>query len=74
MGRLHSFFNSIISVILRRQNRHYIDIQRQMNPEALENAMKEARFLHHIHAVDVRTLSPGEKATIPTQVSDTTKN
>jgi hypothetical protein len=36
------------------------DIPRLLDAVTLEQAMREARFLHRSHAVDVRSVEPGE--------------
>jgi len=41
------------------------DIPKKLSPEALEKVMQEARFLYFGHAVDVKSLTPGEVPDLP---------
>ncbi len=50
--------------VFRRRSRPQ-DIPKLLNAEALQAAMREARFLHARHEVSVRSLTPGEIPGIP---------
>ncbi len=44
------------------------DIPKLLDAETLEKAMTEARFLFQKHAVDVKSLAPGETPDLPKTV------
>lgn len=60
MRRLARVFNQIMGLLGRRRQGSPQDIPQKLTPEALQQALQEARFLHSGHAVDVKSLAPGE--------------
>ena len=64
MRRLSRVFNRIMNWLGYRKSRPE-DIPRKLDPQTLEKVMREARFLHFQHAVEVKELSPGEVPDLP---------
>ena len=65
MRQLQHFFNGILAYI-RGFNRGVKRVRpEEMPPEALAQALAEARFLMGLHGVDVRVLAPGEAPQSP---------
>jgi hypothetical protein len=65
MRRLARIFNIIMERLGIRRASRPEDIPKKLSPEALAQAMEEARFLYSRHAVDVRALMPGEIPDLP---------
>lgn len=65
MRRLRSIFNRIIGCLRSGRPSRPEDIPKKLSPETLEKVMKEARFLYFGHAVDVKSLMPGEVPDLP---------
>ena len=68
MGRLRGIFNTIIGRLWRNRPSRPEDIPKQLDAEALEKAMREARFLHS-QQVDVKPLVAGELP-VPRRAAD----
>lgn len=65
MRRLRRIFNTIMHRLGLRKPSRPEDIPKKLTPEALMLAMQEARFLYMQHAVDVKSLQPGEIPDLP---------
>jgi hypothetical protein len=61
MRRLMRIFNQIMGLARRRRREQPQDIPKKLPPEALAQALSEARFLKANHAVDVKSLQAGEQ-------------
>lgn len=71
MRRLRRIFNRIMIALRLRKAFRPEDIPKKLSAEALAEAMKEARFLYFSHAVDVRSLLPGEAPELPRPADST---
>lgn len=65
MRHLRQFFNVLLARIRGCRKGRPEDIPKKLPPEALAQALMEARFLMGVHGVDVRALAAGEKPQIP---------
>lgn len=67
MRRPTRIFNQIMGLFGRRRGGRPEDVPKKLPPEALAQALAEARFLKGNHAVEVKSLQVGEKPQIPTR-------
>jgi len=65
MRHLRQFYNILFAYHLKWRRGRPEDIPKKLPPEALAQALAEARFLFGLHGVDVQGLSPGEKPESP---------